>query len=111
MEARELAKKFRNNPQTENSYQHIIKWCSENAKNLDLTDKDQHYLFEMSTRYLMKTKIRHWNKDDVTLIINYFVKSYLTNYEINNDDVTVTILNDSEYMERFNDNSRATCIR
>lgn len=110
MEARELAEKFRNNPQTEKSYQHIIKWCSENAKNFDLADKDQHYLFEMSTRYLMKIKIGHWNKDEVTLIINYFVKSYLTNYGINNDDVTVTILNDSEYIERFNDNSNATCI-
>lgn len=56
MEARELAKKFRNNPQTENSYQHIIKWCSENAKNLDLTDKDQHYLFEMFYKIFRKQR-------------------------------------------------------
>lgn len=109
MEAHELAEKFRNNTKTEASYQDVVKWCGENAKDLDLTDKDQQYLYEMATRYLMKIKIGHWDKNDANVIINYFAKVYTNNCGIDND-VVVKILDDPEYREKFNDNSNATCV-
>ena len=80
MEAHELAEKFRNNTKTEASYQEIVEWCGKNASKLDLLNKDQQYLFEMSTRYLMKIKIGHWNETDANLIINYFAKTFANEY-------------------------------
>ena len=74
MEARELVEKVKNNPRTEENYQEIIKWCSENKNQIDLQDKDQSYLYEESARYLMMNKIGKWDKDDAQILINYFVK-------------------------------------
>ncbi len=110
MKAHELAEKFRNNTKTEASYQEIIKWCSENASKLDLKDKDQQYLYEMSTRYLMKVKIGHWNEQDANTIIHYFAKLYADIYGMA-DKVTVEVLDLPEYRERFKDNSEAKHIR
>ena len=109
MEAHELAEKFRNNTKTEESYQNIVKWCAENSKDLDLTDENQYYLYEMATRYLMKIKIGHWDNDDANVIINYFAKSYIKSYGIDND-VVVKILENPEYNEKFKKNSDATCV-
>ena len=47
MEAHELAEEFRNSPKTEQNCQDVVKWCSENAKDLDLTDKNQQFLYEI----------------------------------------------------------------
>jgi len=109
MEAHELVEKFKNNTKTEASYQEIVEWCSENASKLNLSNKEQQYLFEMSTRYLMKIKIGHWNEADANLIINYFAKTYANSQGIETDMV-VRILQDPEYREKFKDNSNATCI-
>lgn len=109
MEAYELAEKFRNNTETEADYKEVVKWCGENAGKLDLADKSQQYLFEIATRYLMKIKIGHWNKEDANVIINYFAKSYASNYGIDND-IVVKILEDLEYREKFKDNSNAKCV-
>ena len=38
--------------------------------------KNQIYLYEMSTRYLMKYKIGKWNKDDANIIVTYFFKKF-----------------------------------
>lgn len=103
MEAHELVEKFKNNTKTEASYQEIVEWCSENASKLDLSNKEQQYLFEMSTRYLMKIKIGHWNEADANLIINYFAKTYANSQGIETDTV-VRILQDPEYREKFKDN-------
>ena len=40
MEAHELAEKFRNAKQTEEGFEEIVAWCSENSEKLDLSDKD-----------------------------------------------------------------------
>ena len=109
MQAHELAEKFKNAKPSRESFEEIVAWCNENADKLDLLDKDQKYLYEMSTRYLMKIKIGNWNKNDAKVIINYFAKSYTNNYGIDND-VVVKILENPEYMERFNDNSNAKCV-
>ena len=79
MEAHELAEKFRNSPKTEQNCQDVVKWCSENAKDLNLTDKDQQFLYEISTNYLMKYKIGKWNKEDANVVINYLAKNLLRN--------------------------------
>ena len=75
----------KNNTKTEASYQEIVEWCSENASKLNLSNKEQQYLFEMSTRYLMKIKIGHWNEADANLIINYFAKTYANSQGIETD--------------------------
>ena len=108
MEAHELVEKFKNNTKMESSYQEVVKYCGENAERLDLSDKDQQYLFEIATRYLMKIKIGHWNQADAKLIINYFAKTYANSQGIE-EDMVVRILQDSEYREKFKDNSNATC--
>ena len=53
MEAHELAEKFRNTKQSRESFEKIVAWCNENADKLDLSDKDQQYLYEMSTKYIL----------------------------------------------------------
>ena len=110
MEAHELAEKFRNNTKTEESYQEIVKWCSENSSKLDLKDEDQQYLYEMSARYLMKIKIGNWNETDTNVIINSFAKAYANTCGID-DKLVVEVLELSEYRERFKDDSNAKHIR
>lgn len=109
MEAHELVEKFKNNTKTEASYQEVVKYCGENAERLDLSNKDQQYLFEMATRYLMKIKIGHWNQTDASVIINYCAKTCANNYGLDGD-VIIKILDTPEYREKFRDNSNATCI-
>lgn len=109
MEAHELAEKFRNNTKTEASYQDIVKWCGENAKDLDLTDKDQQYLYEMATRYLMKYKIGKWNKDEANVVINYLAKKSAWQLGID-ENVTVKILEEAEYKQTHGDDSSAICV-
>ena len=108
MEAHELAEKFRNNTRTEASYQEVVKWCSENTNKLDLQDKDQQYLYEMSTRYLMKYRIGKWSKDDATVIINYLAKKSAWKLGID-ENIAVSILEESDYKE-VHGSSDAVCI-
>ena len=110
MEAHELAEKFRNNTKTEASYQEIVEWCGKNASSLDLSNQDQQYLYEMSTRYLMKIKIGQWNEADANLIINYLARTLANDYGIEKD-LVITVLQDPEYREKFKDNSNAMCSR
>ncbi len=108
MDAHELAEKFRNNTKTEASYQDIVKWCGENAKDLDLTDNNQHYLYEMATRYLMKYKIGKWNKDDANVVINYLAKKSAWKLGID-ENIAVKILEESDYKETHG-SSNAVCV-
>lgn len=109
MEAHELAEKFRNNTKTEAGYLEVVKWCGENSKNLDLKDKEQQYLYEMATGYLMKYKIGKWNKEDATVVINYLAKKSAWKLGID-ENVTVKILEDAEYKETHGDSSEAVCV-
>lgn len=109
MEAHELAEKFRNSPKTEQNCQDVVKWCSENAKDLDLTDKNQQFLYEISTNYLMKYKIGKWNKEDANVVINYLAKKSAQELGID-ENVTIKILEESEYKGTYGDDSSAMCI-
>lgn len=109
MEAHELAEKFRNNTKTEVAYQEIVKWCGENSSKLDLQDRDQQYLYDMSTRYLMKYKIGKWNKDDASVVINYLAKKSAWKLGID-ENVTVKILEEAEYKQVHGDSSNAVCV-
>ena len=109
MEAHELAEKFKNSPKTEQNCQDVVKWCGENAKDLDLTDKDQQFLYEISTNYLMKYKIGKWNKEDANVVINYLAKKSAQKLGID-ENVTIKILEESEYKGTYGDDSSAMCI-
>ena len=109
MEAHELAEKFRNSPKTERNCQDVVKWCNENAKDLNLTDKDQQFLYEISTNYLMKYKIGKWNKEDANVVINYLAKKSAQELGID-ENVTIKILEESEYKGTYGDDSSAMCI-
>lgn len=110
MDAHELAEKLRNTqPKTVETFEEVVKWCSDNASNLDLGDADQKYLYTMSTKYLMKIKIGRWNDNDAKMIIEFFAKSYAKEYGID-EKITIEILQMSEYKERFKDSSNAKCI-
>lgn len=109
MDAYELVEKFKSNPKSRESYQEIIKWCGENVHDFDITNKEQQYLYEMATRYLMKQKIGNLNQSDAKVLINYLAKKYARTYGIENR-VTVKILEEQEYRDRFKDNSNATCV-
>ena len=109
MEIQELVEKFMNNPKTEESYQEVIKWCGENIKNFDLKEKNQIYLYERATRYLMKYKIGKWNKDDANIIITYLSKKFAYQQGID-ENVTVKILDEDEYKHTYGDKSSAICV-
>lgn len=108
MEAHELSEKLKNNKKTEATYQEVVKWCSENSDKLDLEDKDQKYLYELSTRYLMNDRIGKWNKEEAILIINYLAKNSAWKLGID-ENITVKILEESEYKETYS-NSYAVCV-
>ena len=106
--AHEIAQRFKTNPRTEAQYQEIVKWCSENCDKLDLKDEDQQYLYEMSTRYLMKYRIGKWEKSDANVIINYLAKKSAWKMGID-ENVTVKILEQEEYKKIHGDSS-GVCV-
>lgn len=109
MEAHELAEKFRNAKQTREGFEEIVAWCNENAGSLDLTNRDHQYLYEMATRYLMKIKIGHWNKDDANVVINYLAKREAWKLGID-ENITVSILEEADYKEKHGGSSIAACV-
>ena len=110
MDAHELAEKLRNTqPKTVEVFEEVVKWCSDNADNLNIGDSDQKYLYTMATKYLMQIKIGRWNDDDAKIIIEFFAKSYAREYGIE-EKITIEILQLPEYQERFKDSSNAKCI-
>lgn len=110
MDAHELAEKLRNTqPKTVEVFEEVVKWCSDNEDNLNISDSDQKYLYTMATKYLMQIKIGRWNDDDAKMIIKFFAKSYAREYGIE-EKITIEILQLPEYQERFKDLSNARCI-
>lgn len=106
--AHEMVQSFKTNPLAESQYQEIVKWCSENCDKLDLNDEDQHYLYELSTIYLMKYKIGKWEKSDAKLIINFLAKKAAWKVGIY-ENVTVKILEQEEYKRTYGESS-AVCV-
>ena len=77
MEAHELAEKFRNTKRSRESFEEIVAWCNENADKLDLSDKDQQYLYEMSTKYILSNnKLGKMNREDANVLIHYLSKKF-----------------------------------
>ena len=97
MEAQELAEKFKNlKIQRETDFQEVLKWCKEHYKDLDLTDKNQHYLYEKATTYLMKYRIGKWDRDDANKIVTFLAKKSAWKLGID-ENVAVKILSSDEY--------------
>ena len=109
MEISQLAEEFRNKTKTREDYERIVKWCSENCEKMDLGDKDQKYLFDMTALYLMKMKIGNFSKDEAKIIVNYFSKLYATTFR-EGKDIVIKILEQPEYEERVSKVSNARCI-
>ena len=108
MEENELIKNFKENPTIE-SLKKIVNWCSENVNKMDLTNKIDKILFEESVRHIMKHKKGNWSKNEAKMAINFFAKTYAIKNGIEND-VTINILENDEYYEKFKDSSRAVCV-
>lgn len=101
MEAQELAEKFKNlKIQRETDFQEVLKWCKEHYKDLDLTDKNQHYLYEKATTYLMKYRIGKWDRDDANTIVTFLAKKSAWKLGID-ENVAVKILSSDEYKKIY----------
>lgn len=101
MEAQELAEKFKNlKIQREIDFQEVLKWCKEHYKDLDLTDKNQQYLYKKATTYLMKYRIGKWDRDDANTIVTFLAKKSAWELGID-ENVAVKILNSDEYKKIY----------
>lgn len=109
MEAHELTEKFKNTKQSKENLEEIISWCIENNNNINLQDKNQHYLYNMSIKYLMKYKIGNWNKNDASIIIHYLAKKFAWDLGID-ENITIKILDETEYKQIHDDYSSAICV-
>lgn len=97
MEAKELAEKFRNlKIKRETNFQEVLNWCKEHYQDLDLTDENQHYLYEKATIYLMKYKIGKWHRDDANTIVTFLAKKFAWELGID-ENIAVKILSSDEY--------------
>lgn len=111
MDAHELAEKLKNTqPKTVEALEEVVKWCSDNADNLNIGDSDQKYLYTMATKYLMQIKIGRWNDDDAKVAVNTLAKMSASEMDID-EEVAVKILSDEEYkaMARSK-SSKAVCV-
>ncbi len=109
MDAHELAEKVRNSTKTRELYEEVVEWCSENKDKLDMSNKDYRFLFDIGTRYLLKIKIGNWNKEEASVAVHYLAKKAAKQIGID-ENVTVKILEETEYREIHGDDSRAICI-
>lgn len=57
----------------------------------------------------MKYKIGKWNKEDANVVINYLAKKSAQKLGID-ENVTIKILEESEYKGTYGDDSSAMCI-
>lgn len=111
MDAHELAEKLKNTqPKTVEVLEEVVKWCSDNADNLNIGDSEQKYLYSMATKYLMQIKIGRWNDNDAKVAINTLAKMSASEMDID-EEVAVKILSDEEFktMAR-SESSKAVCV-
>lgn len=108
MDAHEFAEDVRKGKLTKEVFESIIKWCEENASALEPNDKDQTWLYEMSTIYLMKYKIGNWNKDEATMLITYLAKKSAREFGIS-ENVDVKVFEREEYEEIYGKSSVGMC--
>ncbi|MBR3162729.1 MAG: hypothetical protein IKF17_01335 [Clostridia bacterium] len=111
MDAHELAEKLKNTqPKTVEALEEVVKWCSDNADNLNIGDSDQKYLYTMATKYLMQIKIGRWNDDDAKVAVHTLAKMSASEMDID-EEVAVKILSDEEYQAMARSKtSRAVCV-
>ena len=108
MNSKEFAKEFKSSKKTEEEFQKLKEWCTENINKINLQDKDQYYLYEMAMWNLMNTKIGKWDKTDATLAVNYLAKNFASQLGID-ENIAIKILDKATY-EKEHKNSRAVCV-
>jgi len=108
MELNELVEIIKNKKQTKDTYEDTLKWCSENIRTLDMTNKDHVLLYETSMHYLMKNKLAQWNKEDACLATSYLAKKFAHSIGIDGN-VDIEILEKEEYEKEFGETSNAIC--
>ena len=111
MDANELVDKLRSNPNNELSYiEDVIKWCNENAENLNLSNPDELFLCEKATKYLMENKEkRAWSNEDAKYVVNFFAKK--TTKQLNlNENVEIHVLEEDEYIKLYGEQSSGICV-
>ena len=92
MEAHELAEKLRNTKQSREIFEEIVAWCNENADKLDLSDKNQQYLYEMATKYILSNnKLGKMNKEDANVLAQYLSKKFAKVLGVN-ETITIEII-------------------
>jgi len=108
MNPNELVEIIKNKQQTKDTYENAIKWCSENIKTLDMTNKDHVLLYEASMHYLMKHKLAKWDKEDACLATSYLAKKFAHSIGIDGN-VGIEILEKEEYEKEYGETSNAMC--
>ncbi|MBR1539915.1 MAG: hypothetical protein IJ629_01850 [Clostridia bacterium] len=83
-------------------------WYRANSETLNLLDPEQKGLAESAMRYLMNEKLGHWDKEDAIFTANFLARK---SANVGNmlDKVTVKVLSQEEYSEKFGDTSQAMC--
>ncbi len=108
MDAHEFADDVKKGKLTKETFEKIIKWCEENTSTLQPNDKDQTWLYEMATSYLMKYKIGKWNKDEASMLITYLAKESARKFGIS-ENVDVKIFEREEYEKIYGKSSMGIC--
>lgn len=91
----------------------IVKYCKENINSMDINDETDYYLCKVSTLYLMKMKIGHFDKDEARCLTVYFAKLGLKMYSVAHGieaKVNIDILPAEEYKKLRGEKSNAACI-
>ncbi|MCR5146769.1 MAG: hypothetical protein K6B70_05450 [Clostridia bacterium] len=108
MDAHEFADDVKKGELAKETFEKIIKWCEENTSTLEPNDKDQTWLYEMATNYLMKYKIGKWNKDEAAMLITYLAKKSAREFGIS-ENVDVKIFEREEYEKIYGKSSMGIC--
>lgn len=111
MDAHELANKLRNSPNNESLYiEDVIKWCDENAESLNLSNPDEMFLCEKTTKYLMENKEkRAWSKDDAKYVANFLARKTIRKLNLDKN-AEVHVLEEDEYLKLYGEGSSGICV-
>lgn len=110
MNAHELREKIKNNGSlNQEQMENVTKWCFENLQAISLEDLDNHYLYDFATRYLMKSKLGKWTKEDASVVVSYLSKKAAWKFGID-ENITIAILDTDEYEEKHGKTSSAVCV-
>lgn len=106
MEAKEIYDKIK---KRQANYKDLVQWCDDNKFNMDLNNKLVYNLYNTMINYAMRVREETLDKTEASIFIYFFAKKNTIDLGIDKN-VSVEVLEQSEYEKKYGKDSEASCV-